>query len=136
MNKEIRYVCKDESWIMKLLSFFDPSFKIMWTTFRHTIYYPVGTEHYMDDKWKQIRSHEGMHVAQFDRYGVILMAIFYLIFPLPCIFTGRWFIERHPYLEDIKAKSITIDQAVFNLSSFYFWPWPQSLMKRWFQKHL
>lgn len=58
------------------------------------------------------------------------------LLPLPIIFSGRWFIERWAYLEDIKAGRRTVEGAVRILWKMYGKPWPKELMRRWFERKL
>jgi len=84
-----------------------------------------------------ILAHERIHVAQFAPwYGPLKMAIFATIFPLPTLFSGRWFIERAAYLHDIKTGRLTLDAAVTILWRGYGYPWPRRWMRRWFERKL
>lgn len=79
--------------------------------------------------------HELFHVKQFATWwGPWLLPLFAALLPLPVFFSGRWFIERHAYAEDIRNGRCTVDEAVNALWSGYLMPWPKKLMSRWFAR--
>jgi hypothetical protein len=55
---------------------------------------------------------------------------------LPVYLSGRWFIERHAFLGDIKLGRITLDAAIETLVHKYGNPWPRGSMRRWFEARL
>lgn len=130
---ECRFAPRD-SVVMKFIGrFIGDNF---WVTIGDTIYYPATIKDPTYPQYRVVREHEAMHVAQFKKYGVLLMALMYIAFPLPILFSGRWFIERNPYLHDIKSGAVTINEAVSMLARFYLYPWPKTLMRRWFERQV
>jgi hypothetical protein len=117
-----------------------------WTTIRLpfqkcVIYYPSQNDISKYDQIPQwaigILDHELIHVEQQrSSWGLFKSFLFYFFFPLPVFFSGRWFIEMEPYLQDIKSGRLTIDQAVNILWGSYVVPWPPCLMRSWFEKKL
>jgi hypothetical protein len=84
-----------------------------------------------------VLKHELFHVVQFSTwYGPIVILLLVSILPLPIIFSGRWFVERHAYLADIKAMRRTTKDAVNFLWYSYGWCWPKSLMRKWFDSKI
>lgn len=136
---KVEFVRKDQSRLMRfvgwLLRPINKEFmQSYWTTIGHTIYYPVDIEDPSVQQYSGVREHEEMHVAQFDKYGIVLMGLAYILFPLPFLFSGRWFIERGPYLNDIRKGRVHLSTVVRILWGGYGWPWPKCLMVRWFLK--
>jgi len=137
----VRYKNKKNSYLMRVIHLILSPFGIdflnrFWTTIGRTIYYPVDIVEPLGNAYAEVREHELMHVEQFFKYGLFLMILGYLLLPLPFIFSGRWFIERGPYLNDIHKNRIAIPQAVENLHKYYLFPWPRKLMEAWFTKEL
>jgi len=142
-----RYKRKDNSPLMRLIAFvlrpIVPRFQErFWTTIGRTIYYPTGVYDPLSPVHTRARNHELMHVEQFRTagcgvpwIGVLVLAPLYLLLPLPVLFSGRWFMEREPWLMDIRA-GVSVERAVQVLWSSYAFPWPRFLMRRWFNKRL
>lgn len=141
----VKLLCKIQSVLMRivgfLLTFVTPGFmKNFFTTVRlpfqkqPVIYFPVNRNpmDYLD-----VSEHELIHADQ-QRTSWGLLKSFWLLwlFPLPIIFSGRWFIERHAFLLDIKAGRLTIEAAVYLLWRFYGLAWPPFLMRRWFNARM
>lgn len=81
-------------------------------------------------------SHELVHARQFRSWWAPwVLPLLATILPLPIIFSGRWFIEREAYLDDL-SRGTAIEAAVNKLWREYAWPWPRSLMRSWFKKNL
>jgi hypothetical protein len=81
--------------------------------------------------------HELIHATTLEQWwGPFLIPLFAILLPLPIVFSGRWFIERRAYLEDIKSGVETVDSAVYNLWNYYLMCWPTSLMRKWFNNEL
>jgi hypothetical protein len=107
-----------------------------WTTLGRTVYYPTS----VSDPFAHadILEHELVHVRQWQRFG-LWMWLSYLLLPLPfglAWFRFRW--EREAYLVEISRaedREREIDRVVDALWHGYGWPWPRSLMRRWFQHH-
>lgn len=102
---------------------------------RPVIGYPVGIDP-MLPQWAQIRAHELVHARQQRGFGLLGCFLLYFFLPLPVFFSGRWFIEREAYLVDLRAGTRTIDQVVDTLWSQYFFPWPRSWMRDWFDRRV
>lgn len=141
---EVNLVDKKDSLLMRitgiLLKPFTPDFMTrFFTTYRlpfqrGTIAYPIGFD---PMRYPGVLEHELMHIEQQKTpWGLIKSAFLVSIFPLPVLFSGRWFIEREPYLNDIKKGRRTIDQAVDVLWGSYGWAWPKPLMRKWFEARL
>ena len=132
-----RYVSKADSRLMRFLNLFARG-KFMeewWTTLGNTIYYPTEIKDPMVENCKICREHELVHVRQFQRYGWLIMLCGYLLFPLPIIFSGRWYIERWAWLIDIDAKACSCKYSADLLWSAYAWAWPRKEMLAWFEAH-
>jgi hypothetical protein len=147
----VKFVCKRDSRLMRFLAalmFWNRRFmSSYWTTIGNTIYYPSGVSDLKDKRLAQTIGHEMMHVAQFERLGMLTMFCLYVLFPLPILFSGRWFIEREPYLADLIAaghkhgfpsarRDADIDAVVDTLWRGYLMPWPKRSMEFWFKKNL
>ena len=141
MEEEVRHIpcyCrKDRSLLMQVIGkmtfFVVPDFMThWWTTIGTTIYYPTSVADPDADSLAGMRAHEMIHVEQWRDHPVC-MVLLYLLFPLPVLFSGRWFIERSAYLLDILAGRYSVDRAVEDIWSSYLWPWPRLLMRRWFE---
>ena len=82
------------------------------------------------------RRHEFHHVQDFipwwGPWVCIALAIF---FPLPILFSGRWFLERRAYRDGIDCGFTTVDRVVDGLWSSYGWAWPKPWMRRWLEAH-
>jgi hypothetical protein len=74
------------------------------TTLGHTIYVPDDFDEWeAGDAWRILR-HELVHVAQFERYGWLLMIVVYGFFPLPAgLAYGRARLEWEAYAETLRA---------------------------------
>lgn len=140
----VRFKAKEASWLMRavavLLRPFTPRFMThFWTTLRCTIYHPgPRPKKGYSRNWIKanlgIVHHELEHVLQWKRWWLGQWLLF--IFPLPILLNGRWFIERGPYLADIRRGRMTVGQAVHLLWYNYGWPWPPRWMRAWFEEQL
>lgn len=85
---------------------------------------------------KRIMLHESHHIEQFSTWwGPWLIPLAAGLFPLPFIFSGRWFIERGAFLKsEIALGHMNVDQAAEVLWENYGKPWPKPLMRAWFRK--
>jgi hypothetical protein len=137
---------KDKSIPMKIIGFFSSNFmNHFWTTYRlpfqkkGTITYPKSnnlSKYKEIPEWAQpILEHELIHIEDM-KSGWGLFKMFWLVWllPLPIIFSGRWFIERHAYLHNILNHGRSIEDSVNTLWSGYLWAWPKCLMQKWFNK--
>lgn len=74
------------------------------TTLGHTIYVPDDFYDWAPTRALEILRHEAVHVAQFERYGFLVMVLFYGILPLPMGLA--WFrarLEWEAYEETLRA---------------------------------
>lgn len=136
-----RIVPKSSSRLMQLIGWLLACLRVnkrfmshFWTTIGSTIYAPESAywsnQLYRPDHG--VVCHEMHHVWQWQTWGCFRMVVGYLFSPLPFLLSGRWLIERGPFLDDIKRGRRTVDQAVEILWSEYGWPWPRAWMRRWF----
>lgn len=139
----VRFACKHDDWLMVFAAWFlGPKFmERFWTTYRlpgqkHvTIAHPKGVKRPED--YPKTVAHELVHAEQFRPWwGPWKLAALYFFFPLPVLFSGRWFVERPAYLQDIRSRRLTLDDCVHMLWRNYGYPWPRSLMRRWFKKEV
>lgn len=139
-----RFVAKVNSRLMRAIgAALGKSFmQEFWTTIGETIYVPSNAlplgslgESYAYTDWQRTHAeaiaHETVHLRQFARWGVPLMAIAYA---LPYF---RWRIERTAYLTNImsqppSARAREIDWVVDTLAEAYLRPWPKTWMRAWF----
>lgn len=112
-----------------------------WTTWRAPfqrsvrIGYPDTVTH--PEEYAGVIVHELVHAAQFRPWwGPLWVALLAALLPLPVLFSGRWFVERHAYLLDIRDGRHSVDGAVYLLWHRYGWAWPPGLMRRWFERQL
>lgn len=130
---------KRHCWWARWIGFFWPAFQYRWWTTvrfpfcRGVIAYPIGVAP-MGDAWRHVRQHELAHVRQQRGLRLYWTALLYFVLPLPILFSGRWFVEREPYLREIVIGRRTVDQVVDILWKSYVYPWPRFLMRKWLQK--
>jgi hypothetical protein len=133
----VRLIPKSESWLLSVIGFFRSDFLKFCTTYRLP-FQPRVTMAYVDgmDPMENLAKmeHELDHADVFAKWwGPYFMAL--AIFP-----PGRWFVERHPYLEDIRAGRYTATAAATVLWHSYgikSWRWPSPrYMHAWFVKQL
>jgi hypothetical protein len=116
------------------------------TTIGRTIYLPVGFGARDDgDRWATLR-HERVHVEQFRRWGLVPMAIAYLLLPLPLgLAWCRMRLEREAYEETIRCHHVLGGRAATDairdhviaqfVSGSYGWMWPfRRAMERWYDE--
>lgn len=131
---------KPDDWVMKIFGAVFPSTRRMWTTYRlpfrkARICYPDFVVRPM--AYTQILGHELYHVRQLRPWwGPLWIGLLVSIFPLPVLFSGRWFVERGAYLHDIRTGGISPERAAAILWHGYAWPWPPKWMLRWFRREL
>lgn len=114
-----------------------------WMTIGNTVYYPDAIED--PHLFPEFIEHEKVHLEQYKKYGTFGFLFLYLFVPLPFIFSYfRWRFEREAYVVQAKMYiaekrgnaeifATTISMTLWNN---YFFPWPPSLMKKWFLKKL
>lgn len=114
------------------------------TTIGHHIYVtPDWESRSLADRWVTLR-HELVHVDQFARWGLVPMAVAYLLLPLPMGLSWcRMRLEREAYAESVRAtfevggleaasalRGHVVAQFV---SGSYGWMWPfRRSIERWF----
>lgn len=141
------FIRKDHSWLMRSIGWVLETTGItkgfmtrFWTTIGNRIYYPAHVDEPHSERYFGVREHEKMHVVQAYALGLgflwplgtVFMALAYILLPLPIFFSGRWLLERGPYLADIKRGRFGLDQVVNNLHNNYLRPWPRRWMRQWF----
>jgi len=105
------------------------------TTIGRTIYVPDDWERWPIESRVEILRHELVHVAQFARYGLVPMAIAYLLFPLPVgLAWCRMRLEREAYEETLRAAYERGGKAACDalrdeitlrfVGPDYLWMWP------------
>jgi len=129
-------------WLWSVVGWFSEKWRDrMWNTYRLPFCQPVIwvaalRDLPLTDKDAGIIAHELRHVAQCSSFlGLWWTVLLNTILPLPALFSGRWFVERRPYLLDIRNGRKSIDSAVNLLWASYGWCWPKPLMRRWFERH-
>lgn len=128
-------VVKNEDRLMRFIGWFSASFMRRATTYRlpfmraAKVCIPanVGPKLYLD-----VVEHEKVHVDQFAPWYGPWWVIAAQVLPLPVFFSGRWFVERDAYLQEIKHGTRTLEEAIDVLWSQYGWCWPRKLMRKWF----
>ncbi len=137
---EIKLVAADRSLVRQVLR---PivSLERWWMTYRLPfqkyvrITYPPRIP-YVRAKHSATVDHETVHAEWFATWWGPWLIPLMMVFPLPFLFTGRWFVERPAYLLDIKTGRCSVENAVNALWTGYAFPWPKPLMHRWFNKQL
>ena len=112
-----------------------------WTTYRWPFQRQVRIAHpagIVDpDTYDAILEHELLHAETFRKWwGPWALIPLAVLLPLPIFLSGRWFIERHAYLLDIRRGRRSVDQAVSVLWHGYGMPWPRKWMHAWFTREL
>jgi len=108
----VKLILKSESRLMRAIGFvlkpFTPTFMTdFWTTMRlpfskTMIAYPSSVTDPLSKRNESIVEHEIIHAKDMSSaWGLFKMAFLVSIFPLPILFSGRWFIEFPAYLNDI-----------------------------------
>ena len=114
------------------------------TTIGSTIYVPLDwDERTLADRYATLR-HELVHVRQFRRYGLLVMAIAYLFLPLPMgLAWCRMRLEQEAYAESMRAAfeiggAAALDELREHVikqfvSAAYAWMWPfRDSVSRWY----
>jgi hypothetical protein len=120
------------------------------TTLGHTIFVPDDFESGdASSVWTTLR-HEAVHVEQFERYGFVLMALLYLLVPLPLgLAYARARLEWEAYRETLRAtaeisgieaaRSPALREHIVArfIGPDYGWMWPfPSAVRRWIARAL
>jgi hypothetical protein len=114
------------------------------TTIGRTIYVtPDWEARPVEDRYLTLR-HERVHVEQFRRFGLVPMALAYLLLPLPVgLAWCRMALERQAYAETVRAAFALGGRAATDrlrthvihqyLSRTYGWMWPfPRAVARWY----
>jgi hypothetical protein len=115
------------------------------TTLGHTIYVPDDFDDWPAPRAVEILRHEAVHVAQFERYGWVVMVLLYGILPLPmglAWFRARF--EWEAYEETLRAVAEIEGLAAARSPALraeivrrftgpdYGWMWPfPRMIERW-----
>ena len=114
------------------------------TTIGRTIYLPSDFGHWPRPEREAILRHELVHVAQFERWGLVPMALAYVLLPLPIgLAWCRMRLEREAYEESLRAAYENggrpaveaMRTAIISrfTSADYLWMWPcPRALARWF----
>jgi len=120
------------------------------TTLGHTIYVPDDFDDWPSAQAAEILRHEAVHVAQFERYGWLLMILLYGVLPLPvglAYFRARF--EMEAYEETLRAVAEIEGLAAARDPSLraqivrrftgpdyaWMWPFPRTI-ERWIDEAL
>lgn len=112
-----------------------------WTAYRFpferhvTVVHPDGIDP-SETRFEGAVEHEMYHARYIETAWGLVKAYVLSFFPLPIIFSGRWFLEREAYLINIKRGDYTIDEVVRLLWENYGYCWPRFLMRGWYLKRL
>jgi hypothetical protein len=153
LARELRILHKDECWhqraihhLLRAVTFGGQRRYLQdyVTTIGRTIYVPPDWERRsLADRYATLR-HEAVHLRQFRRYGLIPMAIAYLLLPLPFgLAWCRMRLEREAYEETIRVHHQlgTLDPHLRGhilrqfTSGAYGWMWPfPRAVANWYDK--
>ncbi|MDI1429296.1 hypothetical protein [Polyangium sorediatum] len=120
------------------------------TTLGHTIYVPDDFDGWEPTRALEILRHEAVHVAQFERYGWVVMVLFYGVLPLPmglAWFRARF--EWEAYEETLRAVAEIEGLAAARAPALraeivrrftgpdygWMWPFPRTV-ERWIDEAL
>ena len=120
------------------------------TTLGHTIYVPDDFEDWHPNAAYEVLRHELVHVAQFERWGMFGMVLFYGFLPLPAgLSYGRARLEWEAYRETLRVTAeiegieaardkALHDQIVRRFTGpDYGWMWPfPRMVRRWIAEAL
>jgi hypothetical protein len=114
------------------------------TTIGRSIYVPDGWDRRPAEERAEVLLHELVHVRQFRRYGLVPMAVAYLLLPLPLGLSWcRMRLEREAYEETVRLafarggraatdalRASVIEQFTGGAYGF-MWPFPKAV-GRWY----
>jgi hypothetical protein len=116
------------------------------TTIGRTIYLtPRWNDRALADRYATMR-HEAVHIEQFKRFGLVPMALAYLLLPLPLgLAWCRMRLEREAYEETLRVQFSIGGRAACErirahvirqfTSGAYGWMWPfKGAVSRWFDR--
>ncbi len=137
---DVDLVCKDADPLSRAIGAVWPSFLTYWWTtlrlpwwHRPRILYPTPVTNPFEHP--MVLHHELVHVSQVRGWGLLWTALLMFLLPLPVLFSGRWFVERRPYLVQLR-NGVPVDEVINLLWRSYLIPWPRFLMRRWFEREL
>ena len=91
------------------------------------------TDPFYEDLW----AHEGVHAKDLSTaWGLFKMFWLVWLLPLPIVLSGRWYIERWAFLQDIERKRFTIEEGAEMLWRDYLFAWPRPWVIRWWKAQL
>lgn len=91
----------------------------------------------VDPRFRDLWDHEGIHAKDMSTaWGLFKMFWLLWLLPLPVVISGRWYIERWVFLQDIERGPLTLEQAAEILWRDYFFAWPRSWAIRWWKAQL
>lgn len=120
------------------------------TTIGRTVYVTADWDEWPADRRYVTLRHEAIHLRQFRKLTLPVMALIYILFPLPMgLAWGRAWLEREAYAESIRAaaevwgndavrrpeyRNYVIDQFT---GPSYGWMWPfRTSLERWYDQIL
>jgi hypothetical protein len=120
------------------------------TTLGHIIYVPDDFDDWPPSRACEVLRHEAVHVAQFERFGWLLMILVYGILPLPMgLAYGRARLEWEAYAETLRAvaeiegieaaRSPALRAEILRrfTGPDYGWMWPfPNMVSRWIDETL
>lgn len=138
---DCRLVRKDTDRLSRAIGFFWPAFlSAWWTTYRlpwwerPKILYPTTVR--SPFQHPVALAHEKAHLPQTRGcWRLLWSGLLCFVLPLPVLCSGRWFLERGPYLVDIR-NGARIPDVVDKLWRRYWWPWPARSMRLWFERQV
>jgi len=149
----IKLVSKSDSKLMKicayLLKHFVPRFMQGFaTSIGKTIYVPTEWDNFSEGRQTSLLKHELVHIDQYKMWW-ILYAPLYLLFPLPILFSYRYYFEREAYLVSLKHLNyeelgVTKAEMIDKYSNYLTdktYLWAGKLVgfektKKWFEKEM
>jgi hypothetical protein len=121
-------------WYLKLAAMFNPNLRHFWVTVRRNIYYPDSVFSPIATQNAHIVRHELVHVRQWEKYGLLGFLLLYFLFPLPILCSGRWWLEREAYMEQIKEDPFLDTAWIANaLWRDYLMAYPKGAMHKWLE---
>jgi len=88
-------------------------------------------------KWWWLFEHEMVHANDMrGPFQLFRMAFLVAIIPLPIILSGRWYIERDAFWNDIKWGIKSPERVAQMLWDDYFWAWPKKWVIQYYRQRL
>lgn len=100
--------------------------------------FAVPDEWDLSDKRREgLWEHERVHADDMRTlWQLTKMFCLLLFFPMPIIFSGRWYIERYAKLVNMRRGELTPEKAADDLWGFYLWAWPRKMAIKWWKEQL